>query len=108
MASSQSTVDFILDQMADAGMMRAKKMFGEYGIYCDEKIVALLCDEQLFVKPTRAGKEFIGNFIEGIPYPGAKPYLLIPGEMWDDSEWLSQLIKLSAAELPYPKKANNK
>jgi DNA transformation protein len=41
MASQQSCVDFILEQIAEAGVVSAKKMFGEYGIYCDEKIVAL-------------------------------------------------------------------
>ncbi len=104
MASKQSTVDFILEQIAQAGRISAKKMFGEYGIYCDTKIVAFVCDDQLFVKPTSAGKAFIGKFVEGIPYPGAKPYLLISGERWDDNEWLTQLIKLSAAQLPLPKK----
>lgn len=102
MATRQSCVDFILAQIAEAGTISAKKMFGEYGIYCDGKIVALVCDEQLFVKPTASGKKFIGNFEEGCPYPGAKPYLLISGEQWDDGQWLTQLIKISASELPMP------
>src|SRR5579872_5022578 len=84
MASQQSTIDFILEQMADAGYVSAKKMFGEYGIYCDGKIVAFVCDDQLFVKPTNAGKSFIGEFEEGAPYPGAKLYLLISGDKWED------------------------
>lgn len=104
MASRQSSVDFILEQIAEAGTVSAKKMFGEYGIYCDDKVVALVCDDQLFVKPTDAGKAFMGDFVEGHPYPGAKPYLLISGEMWEDSEWLTHLIKISAAELPLPTK----
>ncbi|KTD54764.1 TfoX/Sxy family protein [Legionella quateirensis] len=104
MGSKQSTVDYILEQIADAGSVHAKKMFGEYGIYCNDKIVALVCDDQLFIKPTEAGKAFIGQFIEGTPYPGAKPYLLISGDVWDDHEWLTELIKRSAAELPIPKK----
>lgn len=100
MSSKQSTVDFILEQIKDAGIIHAKKMFGEYAIYCDEKVVALVCDEQLFVKPTKAGKAFIINYTEGAPYPGAKPYLLISGEMWDESEWLTELIKMTSSELP--------
>lgn len=103
MSSRQSTVDFILEQIANAGSVRAKKMFGEYAIYCDEKVVALVCDDQLFVKPTRAARELIKDCIEGRPYPGAKPYFLISGEMWDDSEWLTELVKISASELPLPK-----
>lgn len=78
-------------------------MFGEYGIYCDDKIVALVCDDRLYVKPTIAGENFIGTVIEGEPYPGAKPYFLIAQEKWNDSAWLSQLIKVSAQELPSPK-----
>ncbi len=104
MGSKQSTVDFILQHIGTAGVMHAKKMFGEYGIYCNDKIVALVCDDQLFVKPTEAGSKFIGNIIEACPYPGAKPYFLISQDKWNDSEWLTHLIQISAAELPLPKK----
>lgn len=103
MASQQSTVDFILEQIAAAGIVSAKKMFGEYGIYCNGKIVAFVCDDQLFVKPTPAGKTFIGEYIEACPYPGAKPYLLVTGDRWDDHEWLTQLITITAQQLPPPK-----
>lgn len=102
MASKQHTADYILEQISGAGTVTAKKMFGEYGIYCDGKIVALVADDQFFLKPTAAGKDFIGAYIEGTPYPGAKPYLLIAGDQWDDHEWLTQLIKLTAAQLPVP------
>ncbi|STX39306.1 TfoX/Sxy family protein [Legionella feeleii] len=104
MSSRQSTIDFILDQIADAGAVSSKKMFGEYAIYCNEKVVALVCDDLLFLKPTNTGKTFINNYVEGIPYPGAKPYLLISAEMWDEREWLTELFKLTASELPLPKK----
>lgn len=104
MATSQSTIEYILEQMAEAGVVTAKKMFGEYGLYCDGKIVALVCEDQLFVKPTKGGRAFIGECEERPPYKGAKPYLYISGEDWDDHEWLSSLIKISASELPLPKK----
>ena len=108
MASSQSTVDFILEQVSGAGAVRAQKMFGEYGIYCNEKIVAFVCDDQLFVKPTRVGRLFITNLVEGYPYQGAKPYFLISGELWDDHEWLATLFKISSDELPLPKRIISK
>lgn len=103
MASKQSTIDYILEQIADAGTISAKKMFGEYAIYCDAKVVALVCDDQLFVKPTNAGKAFINDYTEGCPYPGAKPYLFISGELWEDDEWLTKLIKVTVMELPAPR-----
>ena len=104
MSCKQAKIDFLVMQMKEAGNIRAKKMFGEYGIYCDEKIVALVCDDQLFVKPTQAGEEFIGEVLEGFPYPRAKPYFLITEKMWKDKNWVAELIRLTAAELPSPKK----
>ena len=104
MATRQSTVDFLLEQMADAGPVEAKKMFGEYTLYYDGKIVALVADDQLFVKPTAGGKAMLGDFVEGSPYPGAKPCLLIPGDRWEDRAWLARLIQRTAAELPTGKK----
>jgi TfoX/Sxy family transcriptional regulator of competence genes len=102
MSSNQSTVDFIVDQMMGAGEVSFKKMFGEYGIYCDGKMVALVCDDKLFVKPTIGGKAFIVEITEGSPYPGAKPCYLISGHKLEDHEWLSELIKITTEELPIP------
>ncbi|RQZ11827.1 competence protein TfoX [Burkholderia sp. Bp9017] len=104
MASRQTTVDFILDQIEGAGTVSAKKMFGEYGIYCDGKMVALVCDDQLFVKQTTKGQNFLGDVTEANPYPGAKACFLISCDKWEDRNWLTNLIRLSAAELPLPKK----
>lgn len=102
MASKQSTVDFIVGQIAAAGTVTAKKMFGEYGIYYDGKVVALVCDDELFVKPTTAGKAFSSKLKEAPPYPDAKPSLLVPADKWDEPEWLSKLIRITATELPVP------
>ncbi len=103
MASKQETTDFLTDQIKDAGKIRSRKMFGEYAIYCDEKVVAFVCDDQLFVKPTEAGRKFIGDVKEAPPYPGAKNYFLISGDYWDDSDWFTELIQVTAKELPLPK-----
>jgi TfoX/Sxy family transcriptional regulator of competence genes len=102
MSSDKSFVDFIVDQIENAGRITYKKMFGEYGIYCDDKIVALICDNQLFIKPTAAGKSFIGNVLEAPPYPGAKLYFLIE-DKFEEREWISNLIRITAEELPRPK-----
>jgi DNA transformation protein and related proteins len=103
MASQKSNVDYLLEQVSAAGTVSARAMFGEYAIYCDGKVVALFCDDQLFVKKTVAGRALVDVVVEGAPYPGAKPHFLISGEKWDDAEWLSQLVRVTAAELPVPK-----
>lgn len=107
MNSDMDLVEFIVDQIEDAGEISYKKMFGEYAIYCDEKVVALVCDERLFVKPTEAGRAFIKDLIEAPPYPGAKRYFLIEDRI-ENREWMSDLIKMTAAELPMPKTKSRK
>ncbi len=103
MASKQANVDFVVEQMCEAGDVSARKMFGEFGIYCGGKIVALFCDDQLFVKPTTAGRAFIGKVKEAPPYPGAKPCFLISGDRCEDAEWLAELVRITTRELPTPK-----
>ena len=108
MASDPKTVAFIVDQLAGAGDVSAKPMFGEYGLYCDGKMVGLICDEQLFVKPTPGGRAFAGAIDEAPPYPGAKPCLLVDADRWDDADWLTDLVRISTAELPVPKAKKSK
>jgi len=102
MASDRQFVNHVCEQMAGAGTISARQMFGEYAIYCDEKIVALVCDNQLFVKPTPAGKALLGAPTEARPFPEAKPYFLIDDGI-DDPEALAQLIGVTARALPPPK-----
>lgn len=102
MASDAGTVEFLVGQMAGAGEVSARKMFGEYMIYCDGKPVALICDDRLFVKPTAAGEALIGEPTMAPPYPGAKPHFAIEDERWDDAEWLGSLIGATAEALPFP------
>ena len=106
MASDQKFVDYVIEQIENAGEITAKKMFGEYGIYSDGKIFALICDNKLFIKPTKGGREFIGNVVEAPPYKGAKPSLLIEDKL-EDREWLSELVRISVKELPPPKPKKN-
>ncbi len=102
MASDQDFVDFIVDQLKNAGDITSRKMFGEYAIYCDGKVTALVCDNQLFVKPTEAGRSFIGEVVEAPPYPGAKMSFLIE-DGFEDRDWISDLVRITAKELPEPK-----
>ncbi len=107
MASDEAFVEFVVDQMSDAGHIASRKMFGEYAIYCDAKVVALVCDNQLFVKPTEKGRVYIGDVVEAPPYPGAKPYFLVD-DRFEDREWLSGLIRITTQELPDSKPRQSK
>lgn len=102
MASKQEFMDYVVDQMAGAGEIFARKMFGEYGVYFEGKFFAVVCDDMLYIKPTEEGRKFIGNVHEAPPYPGAKNYFLIEDKL-DDNDWLAELVKITAAALPEPK-----
>lgn len=102
MASDLSFVEFVVEQIENAGEVSYKKMFGEYAVYCNGKVVALICDNQLFVKKTEAGQLFINEPHEAPPYKGAKPSFLIDDQV-EDREWITQLIMLTEKELPVPK-----
>jgi TfoX/Sxy family transcriptional regulator of competence genes len=106
MKQNNSFVQFVIDQMQGAGNISCKSMFGGYTFYCDKKIVALICNNQLFVKPTEKGRSVIGIVKEAPPYPGAKPCFLIQDNI-DDKEWLCKLIRQTAEDLPFPKQKKN-
>lgn len=105
MSTAQDTIIYLSDQLTGLGnRIRTRKMFGEYALYCDEKVVALICDDQVFVKITDPGKAFLGNnYQEGFPYPGAKPAMLIGGDIIENKEAFAQLISLTAQVLPMAK-----
>ena len=107
MASDQKFVDYILDQIDISGQVTCKKMFGEYGLYFDNKLFGLVCDNKLFIKPTLSWRQFIENIVEEPPYPGAKPSFLV-SEKLDDRDWLKKLVRVTVAELPEPKPRQNK
>jgi DNA transformation protein len=105
MATSETTIRFLLDQLSNLPGVRARKMFGEYALYCGEKVVALVCDDQLFVKITVPGKALVGErYSEGFAYPGAKASMLVGADELDDHERLTALIRVTAAALPSPKR----
>ena len=103
MATQKRTVDDFLEQAVGAGAVSAKPMFGEYGVYVDGKMIGLICDDQLYVKPTPSGRRHAEPVTDAPPYTGAKPHLLIEADRWDDVAWLGELLRLTAAELPMPK-----
>lgn len=105
MSTKQSTIDYIVDQLAAVGDVSTRKMFGEYALYADGKVVGLICDDTLYIKITEAGKEYVGEeYREGYPYKGAKASIVIDEDWIEDREWVSGLIEITAAHVPMPKK----
>ena len=102
MASDVDFIEFVVGQMEDAGVINYRMMFGGCTVYCEGKVVALICENQLFIKPTKAGRSFIGDVVEAPPYEGAKLAFLIEDQI-EDREWIGKLVRLTERELPAPK-----
>jgi TfoX/Sxy family transcriptional regulator of competence genes len=101
MASSKEFVQYIVDQCSGAGDIVAKKMFGDYGIFCDGKIFGLICDDRFYLKPTEAVRPFLRTEELRPPYEGAKNYFCIADV--DDRDYLSKLVAETCKVLPEPK-----
>ncbi len=106
MASSLEYVQFVADQLHEAGEIVYKKMFGEYGLYCNGKFFAVVCDNRFLVKITEAGKALLPDYKTELPYEGGKPMLFI--EDLDNQDLLKELALVTCAELPDPKPKKRK
>ena len=105
MATDRIFVDYIAEQLGLGARLTHKKMFGEYALYIDDKVVAFACDNSLFIKPSAAAVELAPLLPQRPPYPGAKDYP-VADELLDDSDALRELVLRTAELMPPPKPAN--
>lgn len=104
MASQQSTVDYICEQIRGAGQITHRKMFGEYGVYCDAKFVGTICDDTLFLKVTKQAQELEPALEHAPAYKGAKPSFVIPIAMLEDAERMAEFVRTVHNTLPEKRK----
>lgn len=97
MASDKGFVDYVAEQLRDAGSIRVKKMFGDYGLYCDEIFFAVICDDQLFIKITPQGEAAFPDLPKAPPYKGAKNSFLL--EDIDDRKQMTELTHITCGAL---------
>lgn len=106
MASHADFVSYVAEQLREAGVIRCRKMFGEYGLYCDGLFFAVICSDQLFVKPTPEAEAAFPNLAKAPPYEGAKDYIWV--EDVDDRNTMTALTRLTCLALrAQPKKRRN-
>ncbi len=106
MASNADFVQYVAEQCADAGEIMVKKMFGDYGIYCDGKIFGLICDDCFYLKPTDAARPLLHSVELRPPYEGAKDYFLIADI--DDRDYIASLVSETCKALPEPQPKKKK
>ena len=107
MASDLRFVEYVCEQAGHEPALSHRKMFGEYALYMQGKVVGLVCDNLLFVKPTLQGKAVLGATTERPPYPGAKPHFQVAEEL-EDRELMQRLFRATALALPPPRPKSRK
>lgn len=101
MASTKEFVEYAAEQLRDAGDISCRKMFGEYGWFCDGKFLGVICGDQLFVKITPETAERFPELPKVSPYDGAREYFLV--EDIDNRELLTKVTKATWEVLPEPR-----
>lgn len=102
MSTDSDYIEYVHEQTGFGSRLTYKRMFGEYGLYLDGKVVAFACDNSLLLKPTEAGRALLPMVTLGKPYPEAKDYYVLD-EFLDDTELLQRILQATADVLPAPK-----
>jgi hypothetical protein len=104
MATQKETIDFILEKLGHSTRFTARPMFGEYALYADGTVVALVCDNLLYVK-ILAGSQQLDPLCErGNPYPGAKEHFLVEEVQLSTIPNLPAILFATAEEVKSKKK----
>lgn len=103
MATGREYIDFVLEQLDGFGVLRERKMFGEYMVYLNDRPILSVCDNTVFVKMRPELDEWMRDAERGYPYEGAKECWILDVE---DRALLERVIPLleSLTPLPKPKK----
>lgn len=93
MASSRDYLIYVTeDLLRDIPNVTYKKMMGEYILYKDAIVFGGIYDDRFLVKKTKSAVNF--ELKEVIPYPNAKPMLLIDIEDSDEvNEIITKVVK---------------
>ena len=97
MASHPDYVEYVVEQLRGAGSVRARKMFGEYGLFCDGTFFGVICDDQLFIKITPQGEIAFPDLLKAPPYEGAKDSFVV--EDVDDPTMAVELTRITCETL---------
>ena len=105
MSTDQDFIEFVCDQIAGCGVIRSRKMFGEYMVYINDKPVLLVCDNTVYVKKLDVLESLMSGAELGVPYPGSKEHYILE---IDDADLSKKVVDLLEPITPIPKKRKKK
>jgi len=103
LAVSEEFRDYVLEQLASAGKVSPRRMFGGVGLYLDGLFFALIDDDTLYFRTDDANRtrfEQAGSR-PFCPYPDrpghVMAYWAVPAEVLEDTEQLREWTRASLA-----------
>lgn len=103
MATQKEMIEFILGKLRDRSRFSARAMFGEYALYAEGKVVALVCEDRLYVKILPASQALESLCEKSEPYPGAKPHYIVEEGQLSTLESLPAILGAIAESMPEKK-----
>lgn len=92
-----------MEQLEGLGMLRMRKMFGEYCIYVNEKPIVLVCDDVVYIKMIPDLELLMERAERGVPYDGATERYILDIENRDLTREVIAILE-EATPMPKPKK----
>ncbi len=105
MASSLDFIEYVCEQISGVGVVRYRKMFGEYMVYVNDKPILLICDNMVFVKILDCISDQMKEAEKGFPYDGAKEHYVLD---IDNAEFSKEIITLLEPYISIPKPKKKK
>lgn len=107
MSTTIDYMEYVCGQIEGVGVIRYKKMFGEYMVYVNDKPILLVCDNTVFIKILPCLDELMASADKGFPYNGAKERYILDIE---DIELTREVVDVleSITAIPKPRKKKTK
>ena len=103
MSTTKEFIEYVCEQVRGVGLIRYRKMFGEYMVYVNDKPILLVCDNIVYVKKLDCIAERMQDADRGCPYSGAKEHYILD---IDEAEFAREIIGIlePVTLQPKPKK----
>jgi TfoX/Sxy family transcriptional regulator of competence genes len=101
MASDREYLDYVMEQLSEAGEVSFRPMMGEYVICYRGRVIGGVYDDRFLVKAVKAARERMPDAPSEIPYEGAKAMLLVDNV--ENKAFLKALLEAMEPELPASK-----
>jgi len=100
MATSLEYIEFVCRQLEGVGILRYRKMFGDYFVYVNEKPMVLCCDDICYIKIIPELEELMAGAERGRPFPGANEWYLLDIE---HCTFARRAVSILEEHTPFPK-----